>query len=315
MSEPVDHRADRRRWIWLALRLLGTVAGLTYVAFIADLRQVGATLTRVPLAAFALALSMSGLSVMVCAARWRVMFRTYGANSIPRYLRLLKLQLVGLFYSTYLPGGVGGDLVRGVASRQAFGEAGTPAALTVVFVERLVGLAGLLALVSGALALRPLPGVHNSPAVGVMGLAAATGAILTVAAARRLSRLLPGRLGAVASRVPTMEWPAGLPMALVLSMVAQMAVALGGYALLVSVAPAVTLSDTTVVVLVSIAASFFPLAVGGAGVREATLVMLCAGILNVPETDAVAASLGLWLCQLIVAGSGGLLQLVLRSER
>ena len=315
MSETADHGGARHRGLWLALRLLGTTAGLTYVAFIVDLGQVAATLTRIPLTAFAMALTMSGLSVVVSAARWRVMFRTYGAADIPAYSRLLKLQLVGLFYSTYLPGGVGGDLVRGVASRQAFGASGTPAALTVVFVERLVGLAGLLALVSAALALRPLPGVRTSAVVGVTGLIAATGAVLAVAAARRLAPLIPGRLGAMVARVPTMEWPAGLPLALALSMVAQLAVALGGHSLLDSVAPGVTLSDTTVVVLVSIAASFFPLAVGGAGVREATLVVLCAAILNVPENDAAAASLGLWLCQLIVAGSGGLLQLISRSER
>ena len=145
-----------RRWLWLALRLGGTAAGLAYIAFIADLRQVADTLVQVPLSAFALALTMSMLSVMVAAARWRVMFRTYGAAQLPGYGSLLRLQLVGLFYSTYLPGGVGGDLVRGVASRRAFGDSGTPAALTVVAVERLVGLAALLALVSAALYLRPL---------------------------------------------------------------------------------------------------------------------------------------------------------------
>lgn len=303
-----------RRWLWLALRLGGTAAGLAYIAFIADLRQVADTLVQVPLSAFALALTMSMLSVMVAAARWRVMFRTYGAAQLPGYGSLLRLQLVGLFYSTYLPGGVGGDLVRGVASRRAFGDSGTPAALTVVAVERLVGLAALLALVSAALYLRPLPGVRNSAAVGLAGIAGAALAMAAVAGARRLASLLPGRLGTLAGSIPAMAWPAGLAAALALSMVAQVTMALGGNALLSAVAPNVTLSETTVVVLVSVAASFFPLTVGGAGVREATLVVLCAAILNVPENDATAASLGLWICQLVVAGAGGLLQLTMRPE-
>lgn len=301
--------AEHKRLVWLALRLLGTAAGFTFVVWITDLREVGATLLKIPVGNLAVGLAMSTLTLLAVAARWWTLLRTYGAPRMPSFWRLAHLHLVGLFYNTYLPGGVGGDVVRAVVSREAFGEEGVTPALTVVLLERVVGLAALMMLVAGALAVKPLPGVDNPLPYCVAGMLAAAGMVLGLALVRRLAGVLPGRLGHMAARLPTMHWRGGLFVALLASILAQLIFAVAGHAMLLAVAPTVTLADSIVVVLVALIAAFFPLTVGGAGVREAAFVVLCAATLGISKNDSAAASLALWFCQLVVAGVGGLAQL------
>ena len=309
-SDPsAQTKRPRGRRLWLALRLLGTAAGFAYVAWITDLGQVVSTMTGLPPENLALALVASSLPLLLAGARWGLMLRTYGAPRVPGFWRLTRLHLVGLFYNTCLPGGVGGDVVRGVISREVYGAGGVTPAMTVVLLERVVGLAALMLLVAGAVALRPLPGARHALPWSAAGVAAALALVAGVALVRRLADLLPGRLGRVAAHVPAMTWPAGLALALLLSVLLHLTITMAGHALLTAVAPRVTLAGTTIVVLVAMAASYFPLTVGGAGVREAAFVALSTAALGIARNDAAAVSLSLWVCQLLLAGAGGLLQL------
>ena len=52
-----------------------------------------------------------------------------------------------------------------------------------------------------------------------------------------------------------------------------------------------------------------PITVGGAGAREAVYVTLGARLFHMPESDALAASLALWLAHLIVGAIGGIVRL------
>ena len=279
------------------------------MAWIVDLGQVAETLKRLPPWNLAVALVVSGIPLLLAAARWGMMLRTYGAPHVPPYWRLAHLHLVGMFYNNCLPGGVGGDVVRGVISREAYGTGGVTPAMTVVLLERAVGLAGLMLLVAAAVAVKPLPGVHHALLWSMAGVAAALTLVLAVALVRRLANVLPLRLGRLLAGVPTMSWPPGLAVALLLSVLGQMTFTLAGHVLLTAVAPDVTLAGTTIVVLVAMAAAYFPLTVGGAGVREAAFVMLSTAALGIARSDAAAVSLALWCCQLVVAGMGGLWQL------
>ena len=62
------------------------------------------------------------------------------------------------------------------------------------------------------------------------------------------------------------------------------------------------------------ATAFLPITVGGAGAREAVYVALCGTLFGMPEADALAASLGLWLAHLAVGAAGGVAQLA-RARR
>src|SRR5690606_34399647 len=143
---------------------------------------------------FAGASALTGANLFVGALRWRVLLAAYGAPRRPSVLRLAHVYWVGFFYNNYLPGGLGGDVVRGIVTRQSFGERGTAASLTVVVVERALGLSGLLLLVSATYLARPLPGTEGVLPYSALGLVLAAAGVGAVALGRRLAPRLPGRL-------------------------------------------------------------------------------------------------------------------------
>jgi hypothetical protein len=71
----------------------------------------------------------------------------------------------------------------------------------------------------------------------------------------------------------------------------------------------VRFADSTVVMPVVTVASFFPLTIAGAGAREAALVGAYA-LVGVPEPKALAAAISLFAVMLVLAASGGLVNLV-----
>lgn len=303
--------ARRRRAALWALKIAGTALGFAYVAWIVDLREVSDAILRISGWAFAAACAISAASLLVGAARWRILLAAYGAPHRPSFLRLSHVYLVGFFYNNYLPGGLGGDVVRGVVTRASFGERGATASMTVVLVERVLGLSGLMLVVSGTYLARPLPGTEGVLPLSLLLLGGALAAVLAVAAGRRLAPSLPGKLGEIAAALPSIE--RGLPFAsaLLVSLVTQMLVALTGWVILSSITGGlVTLPDALVIVPLAMAAAYFPFSVGGAGVREGAFVVLCTTALSMSRADALASSLLLWMSQLAVAGAGGVAQLL-----
>lgn len=301
---------SRKRWLW-ALRVTGTVLAFAYIASIVELDALTAAMRRVSAGAIAAACGLTFFNLVVGAVRWRVLLAAYGAPNRPSVARLAQVYWVGFFYNSFLPGGVGGDVVRGIVTRQSFGARGTTASMTVVLVERVLGLSGLLLIVAASAILRPVEGAEEALPYSMVGLVLAVGAVTAVAVGRRLAPHLPGRLSTLAGSLPVIEsWPpfAG---ALGISLITQTIVALTGYCLLHAIDPAIGVTDALFVVPLAMAAAFFPLSVGGAGAREAAFVGLCGIAFGMPESDALAASLLLWATQLAVAAAGGLSQLIM----
>lgn len=306
-----DAGRDRRRAALWALKIAGTAAGFGYVAWAVPLGRVARAIGRVDLAALAAACAIAVVGLAVGAVRWRVLLAAYGAPHRPSLARLFHVYCVGFFYNTYLPGGVGGDVVRGVVTRASFGERGATASMAVVLVERALGLSGLLLLVAGTYVARPLPGTEGVLPFSALLLALAFAAIFALAAGRRLAPSLPGKLGEIAASLPAIERALPFAGALGLSLVTQALVAITGWVILASVSGGrVSLPDALVVVPLAMAAVYFPFSVGGAGVRESAFVVLCTRAPLLSEADALASSLLLWGVQLAVAGAGGIAQLV-----
>lgn len=301
-------RTSARKTFWLLARAAVTIAAFAYLFSIVEFDRLIAAFSRISAIAAISAIGLISLEYIIGAWRWRALLAAYGAAHLPASSRLLRLHLVGAFFNTYLPGGLGGDVVRGIATRNAFNREGATGSLAVVLVERIAGVSGLLILSGAAFVLHPLPGVKGFALWGSLGLLAAFGSVLGLALGRRFSRWLPGPIGKIAASLPEIKMAAPFVAALALSVVIQFASALIGHVLVNSIAGRVALANSIVVVPMAIAAGFFPFTVAGAGAREAAFVALY-GVVGVSNADALAGSLAVLFCQLSVAATGGLLNL------
>jgi len=253
-------------------------------------------------------------NVVAGAIRWRVLLHAYGATTVPSLGRLVYLYFVAFFYNNYLPGAVAGDVGRGVVTREAFGDGGATGALAVVLVERALGLFALFALL--ALGLAIAGGSIDAGALWwwtALGVAGSCVLVAAIPIARRLAPHLPGPLARIASRLPELRDRRAFAIAIGLSIVTQALIALAGWILLAALGP-IDLGASLLVVPLAAATTFLPITVGGAGAREAVYVALCGRLFGMPEADALAASLGLWLAHLAVGALGGLAQLTARRR-
>lgn len=83
------------------------------------------------------------LSVATATLRWRALLAIPGVRA--PLARLTQLQLTAMFFNVVIPGNVGGDVVKSLyVARDSAPEKRTTI-LLIVFVERLLGLAGLVA--------------------------------------------------------------------------------------------------------------------------------------------------------------------------
>ncbi|MDQ3301128.1 MAG: flippase-like domain-containing protein [Myxococcota bacterium] len=298
------------RWLGLALRVLGTAAGVAWIALTVDLGEARGALGRIPWSVFAVASALVAANVVAGAVRWRVLLRAYGATRIPRVRRLVYLYFVAFFYNNYLPGAVAGDVGRGVVTHDAFESEGATGALAVVLVERAQGLFGLFALLAVGLVV-----AGNAIDSGslwwwtALGCAGSCALVATIPVARRLAPFLPAPLAKIARKLPALQDPKSFVLAIGLSVVTQALIALAGWYLLAALGP-ITLGASLLVVPLAAATTFLPITVGGVGAREAVYVALGARLFGMAEADALAASLGLWFAHLAVGAVGGLAQLI-----
>jgi uncharacterized membrane protein YbhN (UPF0104 family) len=194
-----------KRWGWV-LRWLGTAAGIAYIATLIDPSEVGEAFGRMSIGAILIAIVLVALNVVAGAARWRALLTAYGAITRPDLWRATQLYFISFFYNNYLPGAVAGDVVRGVVTREVFGERGATAGLAVVLVERALGLFGVFLLL--AIGLAVAGGGLDTGSLWIwsgLGIAGSFALVLALPFARRLGRFLPGKLRAIAERVPELS--------------------------------------------------------------------------------------------------------------
>jgi uncharacterized membrane protein YbhN (UPF0104 family) len=289
-----------------------TLGAFVYLFMSVDRGALLAAFRQLSAAACLLAVLCTSAALGCGVVRWWLIFKAFSAPRQPGLRTLARYYLIGLFYNTYLPGGLSGDVVRGLAARAAF-EPGSAAGLGSVLLERVLGLAALLGATGLGLWLHPLPGSAR------LFLPLAAGCVLTLTAAGALawSGRLRGlraldRLQPWLSRLPAA--PALLPLtaALLASFGSQLGAALTGHVLVRAIDPAVRLLDSLVIVPLAAATAYLPISISGIGVREAVFVELYARV-RVPAQAALAASLSLWLVQASVAALGGMYVLLGRG--
>jgi uncharacterized membrane protein YbhN (UPF0104 family) len=221
----------------------------------------------------------------------------------------MRVYYVGHFYNTYFPGAVGGDVLRGIATRGAFKDGGATTSVAVVFVERVVGLVGLLLAVALAVPFEVGGHVaHDFLPYLCLGLLGAFALIVGIAQAPRLAHYVPQRIGNIMRGLPVLGHYGSFAVACLISLTIQLCLVSCGHVLVSAMYPAARFADSMLVLPLAGAAAFFPLSVAGAGPRDAVLVTLY-GLVGVPRPAAVATALVLLFTTLIVGGTGGLLQL------
>ena len=119
-----------------------------------NLRDVGASLWKLNLWAFAAAMATYFVSQLIFVSRWYLLLRVQSIKI--RYWAALRLHFLGLFYNNCLPGSVGGDFLRAWYVTKHTDKK-VEAALS-VFVDRAVGLLGVFLMAFGSYWLLPAEG-------------------------------------------------------------------------------------------------------------------------------------------------------------
>ena len=313
---------EPRRWthLWkgwrgLVLRLVLFVLPAAWVLGRVHLGDVFEHARRVGLVSLAGGIVLVLAATSVATWRWRTLLKAYGAGKVPAFVTLLHHNLVGCFYNL-LPGGVGGDALRGYRLRNTVPT--QAASYAVVIVERVCGLVGLLLVAAAAMFHSPelrqgpiMAAMNVGSLAALLGSFALLGLPLALGRSERLRRLVRRvpLLARVPEKLPAPPSPKGLIIAVALSVFTQLfsllCIALMLHPLPFAVAVRLALAIGPVVILLS----YIPVTPGALGQREALFAYFF-GMAGVPEAAAVAASL-LFFSTLIFQGIlGGILVLV-----
>lgn len=251
-------RSGVGRWVFGA-GVLGAVAWRTGAEpFVAGVRSLDAE-------TLALGTGIAVLSTVACAWRWRLVARGLGVAI--RLRPAVAFYYRAQFLNTVLPGGVLGDVHRGVRHGRDTGDTGR--ALRAVAWERLAGQVVFLALAGVVLLLLSSPVGVALPAAGLLAAVVPAGAVLV----RRRWRVHPSWPGRVlhavqadirAGLLERRTWP-GVVLTSVVAVAGHVATYLVAARAVGVTAPLATLLPLAVLVLV---AAGLPLSLAGWGPRE-----------------------------------------------
>jgi uncharacterized membrane protein YbhN (UPF0104 family) len=304
----------RRTWLNI-VRLLVSGGLLAWVLTQVGVADLLATVRNADARLLALAGLLSAGGVVLRAWRWEVLLRAVGAR-VP-FRRLVYLYYVSQFFSSFLPTGFAGDVVRVLETGE--GASSTQSAGTVL-VERLTGFIGLFLL---ALLALPFSGglIPREWAWAIAGLSAAViGGSLVLFEGRLLRRItgwLPGGLSLASGSwlARTYDVIAACGARAILS-------ALGiatlfnlvqiGFNLALARALGIQASALYFALFIPIAtvALLVPISISGLGVREQIYLTLFASpAVGLTDAQAVALSLGAYGLDFVNAIIGGVLYL------
>ncbi|MDJ0520585.1 MAG: lysylphosphatidylglycerol synthase transmembrane domain-containing protein [Planctomycetota bacterium] len=263
------------------------------------------------------------LLVVMVAFRWKLLLHAVGID-MP-YLRVARLTFIGGFFNLAVPGATGGDFVKAwYAQKEARARydgqrgMGTKAVLS-VFVDRFLGLFGLVVFAAGVLLLTARGDAYDVPRIVVLivlGVAIASGIVVV---SRRVRRALG--LSWLVRRLPFQNILEELQAAARLyrnhlgTLVATLGISLLNHAANATACyflaqalgiQGVTLGGAMALVPLANLLSAIPLLPGGWGVGELAFAYFF-GLVGVPATEAVGLSVVFRLAVLGVNLPGGLL--------
>jgi len=137
-------KGQESKHIFLLLRIGVVAAGITWVTVWLSREQrwsnLAAVFLRMNLGVFAATLSIFVVAQLMIALRWWLLLRTQ--SIFINYWAAVRLHFLGLFYNNFMPGAVGGDLLRAWYVTKHTDKKFH--AVLSVFVDRVIGLLGSL---------------------------------------------------------------------------------------------------------------------------------------------------------------------------
>lgn len=301
VAEPVRQPARKRSKFTVLVRTLFGLALLTVVVLYLDPAKIFAALAKVERGPVIVAVLSQVLAKLIWTYRWQTILR---ANRLERgFWDLFAVVHIGLFFNTFLPSSVGGDVIRGYYTSRG-GKEQTLISYLSVLIERILGLttfaamAAIAATVALATDSTPLPR-QLLISVIALGSAMVAGGVLVfvwkgwTAIARRLS--IPERWIDDLSRglelfhrpeTPRFEI---LASSVALKLLGILLYVLCGYALGLELAPTVYF----LVIPAAALAAMLPVTLNGLGVREGVTTGLLSAFGAPTATAGALALLGL----------------------
>jgi uncharacterized protein (TIRG00374 family) len=265
--------------------------GLLYVLLtqvdLNRLWQVART-ASVPWLACALALYL--VQVLISSWRWRLLLDAQGI-AVP-FTRLANSFLVATFFNNFLPSNIGGDVIR--IRDTARDTRSKTIATTVVLLDRVIGLLGLVFVAAGGATIA----ARRSEAIGPIGIAVTAPVVLMPQRVTRLLRPLNAlHQEWVAARIEaltaTLTRFRAAPRALVGCFVGAIFVQATIVAFYVAIAWAlripVPVAHLAILIPISFIVQMAPVSVNGFGVRETTFGLYFSK-LGLPLESALALS-------------------------
>jgi glycosyltransferase 2 family protein len=318
----VNNRVATRRRVRpsTVLKLVVTLGLTVLVLRQAGISAIAQTLVEADWRWAAVGLVLAAVAMVINVFRWQLMLRGQGARV--SLATLIRLYLVGMFFSNVLPSRMGGDVVR------AYGVSLTATSKTrsaaAVIMDRLVGAISVLVLGMGAIALSSsnLPLVFQQVTVVFFGLSMVLLALMLYRndglADRRLKVLALSDVSLFGFRIrPRLESalnalrsysrsPGVVIQGFLISLVANGCSMLNLYLYAQSVRAPVGLGDVATISPFVLAIGLLPISINGIGTIELAFVVLF-GTLGIDEHVAIAIAILRRLAQLILSLLGGLL--------
>ncbi len=292
-----------KKRLYSLLKVAASLVLLAGVLAFTGPRDVLARLAGAQAGWLALALGAYLLGVLVRAVRWLVLLRGLGARGIG-IPRLIALYFVSFFFNSFLPTGIGGDVVR---IAEVARSAGAPVAASSVIADRAVGIVA-----AAVLALLALPfgvGTQSGLVVAVaaaIALGIPAGFAAFAWAARRgvgLSRL-PGQARKLAEAL-TAYSPRDLAIAMIVSLAFAATNALNYACIGQAVGVQLPLGYYMLVSPIITLVLLLPISFNGLGTRDWAYVVLF-GQAGVGSDLAVAMSVAYHALNYATAIAGGI---------
>lgn len=302
----------------LLLKALVSLGLLAYLVYLTEQQQMLDNLKSLSWELVLAAWAYYSLCQWISAYRWQLFLSAKGIH-VPLH-RLFSFYMVGMFLNNFIPGAVGGDVVKAYDLYRSTRQA--EIAVTSVFLERFTGLIGLglIAVVALAIGFQQIQSPLIWACVGASTLFLV--AVILCLWHERLSQfclrlvtgILPDRLTEKVEKLHQALHSykyhrRTLALTILLSAILQVMFAF--YYVLTAAALGIDIAVFYFILFLPIVTlvTMLPLSLGGLGIREAALVVLFAEV-GIASADVLAMSLTAHVLNTVLSLWGGIILLV-----
>ncbi|MDX9702439.1 MAG: lysylphosphatidylglycerol synthase transmembrane domain-containing protein [Candidatus Auribacterota bacterium] len=130
-----------KKHLSLILRIIVAVVLLAYLFVKIDIMDVWDKLKNAQIGLMITAILLYAIICVMAIIRWNLLLLVHKVRV--SYMRLTELFFIGLFFNNAMPGSTGGDIIKAYYTAKET-KTHKPEAVTTVFIDRIVGIIGLL---------------------------------------------------------------------------------------------------------------------------------------------------------------------------